>query len=46
MNKLLQLAIACGLAACGPDDHLTTGDANGSDSGDTNNTAAYARLFQ
>ncbi len=33
MNKLLQLAIACGLAACGPDDHLTTGDANGSDSG-------------
>ena len=31
MNKLLQLAIACGLAACGPQDHLTAGDANGSD---------------
>jgi hypothetical protein len=31
VNKLLQLAIACGLAACGPDDHLTAGDANGSD---------------
>jgi len=31
VNKLLQLAIACGLAACGPQDHLTAGDANGSD---------------
>ena len=32
MKKLLQLAIVCGLAACGPEDHLTVGDANGSDS--------------
>jgi len=31
VNKLLQLAIACGLAACGPQDHLTAGDASGSD---------------
>jgi hypothetical protein len=31
VNKLLLLAIVCGLAACGPDDHLTAGDANGSD---------------
>jgi hypothetical protein len=36
VNRILQLAIGIGLAlsACGPDDHLTVGDA-GSDDGNT-----------
>jgi hypothetical protein len=32
VNKLLQLALVIGLAACGPDDHLSIGD-GGTDAG-------------